>query len=195
MVSVGLAYPTRVVSNLSPLGQAVGGINDSRTQDLTVEKGTIHTKRHSGEDPIKIGQVMCLITILFESNTNWFSFAFLAPANRTVAYALIHRQLQLLPRLLSRPLQEAVVRHVVQIKYALHRAPPYCHVQRIYSSMIPNYGRRRMWSYAIRQRHQATHILIPCPCPNMVAILHRSQSFCPMSVCPLVDSIGESAVG
>lgn len=39
-------------------GQAVGGINDSRTQDLTVEKGTIHTKRHSGEDPIKIGQVV-----------------------------------------------------------------------------------------------------------------------------------------
>lgn len=30
------------------------GINDSRLQD-TVEKGTIHTKRHSGEDPIKIG--------------------------------------------------------------------------------------------------------------------------------------------
>ncbi|KAL5290083.1 FRY family protein [Megaselia abdita] len=31
------------------------GINDSRVQDLTVEKGTIHTKRHSGEDPIKMG--------------------------------------------------------------------------------------------------------------------------------------------
>lgn len=65
MVSVVLAYPTQVVSNLSPLGQAVGGINDSRTQDLTVEKGTIHTKRHSGEDPIKIGQVMWLITIYY----------------------------------------------------------------------------------------------------------------------------------
>ncbi|XP_055840446.1 protein furry isoform X2 [Episyrphus balteatus] len=35
-------------------GQAAG-INDSRIQDLTVEKGTIHTKRHSGEDPIKTG--------------------------------------------------------------------------------------------------------------------------------------------
>lgn len=31
------------------------GVNDSRLQDLTVEKGTIHTKRHSGEDPIKTG--------------------------------------------------------------------------------------------------------------------------------------------
>ncbi|XP_037907815.1 protein furry isoform X6 [Hermetia illucens] len=31
------------------------GINDSRIQDLAVEKGTIHTKRHSGEDPIKTG--------------------------------------------------------------------------------------------------------------------------------------------
>lgn len=29
--------------------------HDSRTQDLTVEKGTIHTKRHSGEDHIKNG--------------------------------------------------------------------------------------------------------------------------------------------
>ncbi|XP_055383655.1 protein furry isoform X2 [Condylostylus longicornis] len=36
-------------------GQTAGGINDSRIQDLTVEKGTIHTKRHSGEDPIKTG--------------------------------------------------------------------------------------------------------------------------------------------
>lgn len=31
------------------------GANDSRIHDLTVEKGTIHTKRHSGEDPIKSG--------------------------------------------------------------------------------------------------------------------------------------------
>lgn len=31
------------------------GANDSRIQELTVEKGTIHTKRHSGEDPIKNG--------------------------------------------------------------------------------------------------------------------------------------------
>lgn len=31
------------------------GTNDCRIQDLTVEKGTIHTKRHSGEDPIKSG--------------------------------------------------------------------------------------------------------------------------------------------
>ncbi|XP_034102978.1 protein furry isoform X4 [Drosophila albomicans] len=45
----------RKASSHSADGQAVGGINDSRTQDLTVEKGTIHTKRHSGEDPIKIG--------------------------------------------------------------------------------------------------------------------------------------------
>ncbi|XP_017861895.1 PREDICTED: protein furry isoform X7 [Drosophila arizonae] len=45
----------RKASSHSADGQPVGGINDSRTQDLTVEKGTIHTKRHSGEDPIKIG--------------------------------------------------------------------------------------------------------------------------------------------
>ncbi|KAH8406857.1 hypothetical protein KR222_008787, partial [Zaprionus bogoriensis] len=50
----------RKASSHSADGQAVGGINDSRTQDLTVEKGTIHTKRHSGEDPIKIGQVKSL---------------------------------------------------------------------------------------------------------------------------------------
>lgn len=31
------------------------GANDSRMQDLAIEKGTIHTKRHSGEDPIKSG--------------------------------------------------------------------------------------------------------------------------------------------
>ncbi|XP_055323770.1 protein furry isoform X11 [Sitodiplosis mosellana] len=31
------------------------GANDSRMPDLAVEKGTIHTKRHSGEDPIKTG--------------------------------------------------------------------------------------------------------------------------------------------
>lgn len=31
------------------------GTNDSRIQELGVEKGTIHTKRHSGEDPIKNG--------------------------------------------------------------------------------------------------------------------------------------------
>lgn len=36
------------------IGPATGA-NDSRLQDLTVEKGTIHTKRHSGEDPIKTG--------------------------------------------------------------------------------------------------------------------------------------------
>ncbi|KAH8317880.1 hypothetical protein KR067_003813 [Drosophila pandora] len=47
----------RKASSHSADGQAgVGGINDSRIQDLAVEKGTIHTKRHSGEDPIKIGQ-------------------------------------------------------------------------------------------------------------------------------------------
>lgn len=34
------------------------GANDSRIQELTVEKGTIHTKRHSGEDPIKTGYVI-----------------------------------------------------------------------------------------------------------------------------------------
>ncbi|BFF97919.1 protein furry [Drosophila madeirensis] len=45
----------RKASSHSADGQAVGGINDSRIQDLAVEKGTIHTKRHSGEDPIKIG--------------------------------------------------------------------------------------------------------------------------------------------
>lgn len=39
------------------LGPATGA-NDSRIQDLTVEKGTIHTKRHSGEDPIKTGYVI-----------------------------------------------------------------------------------------------------------------------------------------
>lgn len=39
------------VSNTGP----TAGANDSRIQDLTVEKGTIHTKRHSGEDPIKNG--------------------------------------------------------------------------------------------------------------------------------------------
>ncbi|XP_055686760.1 protein furry isoform X4 [Lutzomyia longipalpis] len=31
------------------------GANDARLQELAVEKGTIHTKRHSGEDPIKTG--------------------------------------------------------------------------------------------------------------------------------------------
>lgn len=36
------------------IGPATGA-NDSRMQDLAVEKGTIHTKRHSGEDPIKTG--------------------------------------------------------------------------------------------------------------------------------------------
>uniref|UniRef100_T1GZC4 Uncharacterized protein n=1 Tax=Megaselia scalaris TaxID=36166 RepID=T1GZC4_MEGSC len=30
-------------------------MNDTRIQDLMTEKGTIHTKRHSGEDPIKMG--------------------------------------------------------------------------------------------------------------------------------------------
>ncbi|XP_037818190.1 protein furry isoform X4 [Lucilia sericata] len=45
----------RKASSHSADGQPVGGINDSRIQDLTVEKGTIHTKRHSGEDPIKTG--------------------------------------------------------------------------------------------------------------------------------------------
>lgn len=34
------------------------GANDSRMPDLAVEKGTIHTKRHSGEDPIKTGYVI-----------------------------------------------------------------------------------------------------------------------------------------
>lgn len=33
-------------------GQNNGG-NTDRYADLAVEKGTIHTKRHSGEDPIK----------------------------------------------------------------------------------------------------------------------------------------------
>ncbi|XP_030386037.1 protein furry isoform X4 [Scaptodrosophila lebanonensis] len=45
----------RKASSHSADGQAGAGINDSRLQDLAVEKGTIHTKRHSGEDPIKIG--------------------------------------------------------------------------------------------------------------------------------------------
>uniref|UniRef100_A0A1A9ZKK1 Protein furry n=1 Tax=Glossina pallidipes TaxID=7398 RepID=A0A1A9ZKK1_GLOPL len=45
----------RKASSHSADGQPAGGINDSRLQDLTVEKGTIHTKRHSGEDPIKTG--------------------------------------------------------------------------------------------------------------------------------------------
>lgn len=40
--------------NIMQIGPATGA-NDSRLQDLTVEKGTIHTKRHSGEDPIKTG--------------------------------------------------------------------------------------------------------------------------------------------
>ncbi|XP_065087337.1 protein furry isoform X3 [Ochlerotatus camptorhynchus] len=31
------------------------GNNDSKVQEIGVEKGTIHTKRHSGEDPIKSG--------------------------------------------------------------------------------------------------------------------------------------------
>lgn len=37
-----------------------GGTTDARTQDLAVEKGTIHTKRHSGEDHIKNGYVNIL---------------------------------------------------------------------------------------------------------------------------------------
>ncbi|XP_037930850.1 protein furry isoform X3 [Teleopsis dalmanni] len=44
----------RKASSHSADGQPVG-MNDSRVQELTVEKGTIHTKRHSGEDPIKTG--------------------------------------------------------------------------------------------------------------------------------------------
>lgn len=36
-------------------GPTSGGANDARNQELGVEKGTIHTKRHSGEDPIKNG--------------------------------------------------------------------------------------------------------------------------------------------
>lgn len=44
----------KIVPNVC-IGPAAGGGNDSRIQDLTVEKGTIHTKRHSGEDPIKNG--------------------------------------------------------------------------------------------------------------------------------------------
>lgn len=39
------------VNNIGP----ATGANDSRMPDLAVEKGTIHTKRHSGEDPIKTG--------------------------------------------------------------------------------------------------------------------------------------------
>lgn len=34
---------------------AAPGNNDNKINELTVEKGTIHTKRHSGEDPIKNG--------------------------------------------------------------------------------------------------------------------------------------------
>lgn len=41
----------------SIIGPATGA-NDSRMPDLAVEKGTIHTKRHSGEDPIKTGYVI-----------------------------------------------------------------------------------------------------------------------------------------
>lgn len=45
------------------------GTNDCRIQDLTVEKGTIHTKRHSGEDPIKSGWVIiiCLFIVVYNS--------------------------------------------------------------------------------------------------------------------------------
>jgi hypothetical protein len=39
------------------------------TKDLGVEKGTIHTKRHSGEDPIKNGQVTTYLSI---SSLNYF---------------------------------------------------------------------------------------------------------------------------
>lgn len=35
-------------------GGHISGDSQSRT-DLAIEKGTIHTKRHSGEDPIKAG--------------------------------------------------------------------------------------------------------------------------------------------
>lgn len=49
------------------------GANDSRAQDLTVEKGTIHTKRHSGEDPIKTG------TCKSDSGLRAFSTSFRPP--------------------------------------------------------------------------------------------------------------------
>lgn len=50
-----------------------GGAADSRAQDLAIEKGTIHTKRHSGEDHLKNGYLglnapmfrMQLSTIMF----------------------------------------------------------------------------------------------------------------------------------
>lgn len=32
-----------------------GGAHDAKLHDMAIEKGTIHTKRHSGEDPIKNG--------------------------------------------------------------------------------------------------------------------------------------------
>lgn len=40
--------------HLLSIGPASGN-NDPKLQDVDVEKGTIHTKRHSGEDPIKSG--------------------------------------------------------------------------------------------------------------------------------------------
>lgn len=45
------------------------GANDSRMPDLAVEKGTIHTKRHSGEDPIKTGCVNLYHIIQFNYQT------------------------------------------------------------------------------------------------------------------------------
>lgn len=40
-------------SSHSDGGPAAPGAPDTTGRDLTVEKGTIHTKRHSGEDPAK----------------------------------------------------------------------------------------------------------------------------------------------
>lgn len=46
---------TNVCNNWKHFTGPAAGANDSRMPDLAVEKGTIHTKRHSGEDPIKTG--------------------------------------------------------------------------------------------------------------------------------------------
>lgn len=70
------------VSTLIPWTSETGPTaHDSRTQDLTVEKGTIHTKRHSGEDHIKNGFGK-LTTIIY---CHWINTsASTGPANRIV---------------------------------------------------------------------------------------------------------------
>lgn len=55
------------------IGPATGA-NDSRMQDLAVEKGTIHTKRHSGEDPIKSGYEMYIFYQMAHKKLTKFIF-------------------------------------------------------------------------------------------------------------------------